>query len=53
MFTVLVLFMAFLNAIFALTVLLNLDDVWLKVVGTLIFGFTAYLLVSYALLLGW
>jgi hypothetical protein len=53
MFTVLVLFMAFLNAIFALTVLLNLDDVWPKVVGTLIFGFTAYLLVSYALLLGW
>ena len=53
MFTILVLFMAFFNAIFALAVLLNLDEVWPKVVGTLIFGFTAYLLVSYALLLGW
>lgn len=53
MFTVLVLFMAFFNAIFALAILLEIDDVWPKVVGTLIFGFTAYLLVSYALLLGW
>lgn len=53
MFTVLVLFMAFLNAIFALTGLLTLDDVGPKVGGTLIFGFTAYLLTSYALLLGW
>lgn len=53
MFAILVLFMAFLNAIFALTALLNLDDVLPKVVGTLIFGFTAALLVSYALRLGW
>jgi len=53
MFTVLVLFMAFLNASFALTALLNAEEVGVKITGTLIFGFTAYLLVSYALLLGW
>lgn len=53
MFSILVLFIAFIFAIVALSALIGGRSVAEKVGFSLFFGFTAYLLVSYALLLGW